>query len=183
VLGVLGMGNVGRELARIARAGFGMRVVAHTRRAGAVPEGVESVSFERLMAEAEVLALCCPLTAETRGMVDAAAIGRMRAGAILVNVARGPVVDEAALAEALRYGRLGGAAIDVFQTQPLPEGHPFFSLPNVILTPHMAGITEESMLRVGMAVVAEVRRIVAGGLPERLVNPEAVPRYRERFGG
>jgi len=182
VLGVLGMGNVGTELARIARLGFGMRVVAHTRRADAVPDGVEAVGFERLMAGAEVLALCCPLTAETRGIVDAAAIGRMRPGAILVNVARGPVVVEAALIDALRDGRLGGAAIDVFDTQPLPEGHAFFGLPNVILTPHMAGITEESMLRMGRGVVAETRRVAEGGLPERLVNPEAVPLYRARFG-
>jgi D-3-phosphoglycerate dehydrogenase / 2-oxoglutarate reductase len=182
-LGVLGMGNVGDALARIARAGFGMNVTTHTRRPEAVPDWVSAVGLARLLEMADVLALCCPLTEATRGMIDAAALARMRPGAILVNVARGPVVDEAALVAALRDGRLGGAAIDVFDTQPLPRDHPFFALPNVILTPHMAGITEESMLRMGQGVVAEARRVAAGGLPERLVNPEAVARYRERFGG
>jgi D-3-phosphoglycerate dehydrogenase len=106
----------------------------------------------------------------------------MRPGSILVNVARGPVAVEDALVDALRSGHLGGAAIDVFETQPLPAGHPFLGLPNVILTPHMAGITEESMLRMGQGVVAEVRLIAGGHLPEQLVNPDAVARYRERFG-
>jgi D-3-phosphoglycerate dehydrogenase len=105
----------------------------------------------------------------------------MRPGAILVNVARGPLVVEAALVGALASGHLGGAALDVFETQPLPADHPFLSLPNVILTPHMAGITEESMLRMGMGVVAEARRIASGELPEHLVNPEALSLYSSRF--
>jgi D-3-phosphoglycerate dehydrogenase / 2-oxoglutarate reductase len=182
-LGVVGMGNVGRALAGIARAGFGMTVLAHARRPDAVPDGVAAAGLDGLLEAADVLALCCPLTAETRGMIGAASLSRMRPGAILVNVARGPVVDEAALVAALRDGRLGGAAIDVFDTQPLPPDHPLLDLPNVILTPHMAGITGESMLRMGQGVVAEARRVAAGELPERLINPEAVARYRERFGG
>ena len=85
--------------------------------------------------------------------------------------------------DALAQDRLAGAALDVFDTQPLPSDHAFHSLPNVILTPHMAGITEESMLRMGQGVVAEVRRVLAGGLPQNLVNPAAVPLYRNRFPG
>lgn len=100
---------------------------------------------------------------------------------ILVNVARGPVVVEEALVEALASGHLGGAALDVFDTQPLPPDHPFLALPNVILTPHMAGITGESMLRMGQGVVAETRRLAAGELPAQLVNPEVLPLYRRRF--
>ncbi|MFN4091178.1 MAG: 2-hydroxyacid dehydrogenase, partial [Alphaproteobacteria bacterium] len=182
VLGILGMGSIGQALARIAVQGFGMPVICHTR-SGTAPEGGHAVGFAELLAQSDILALCAPLTPQTRGMVDAAALARMKPGAILVNVARGPLVEEAALIAALASGHLGGAAIDVFDTQPLPEGHPLLSLPNVILTPHMAGITEESMLRMGQGVVAEVQRVVAGGLPQNLVNPDAVPLYRRRFPG
>jgi D-3-phosphoglycerate dehydrogenase len=90
-------------------------------------------------------------------------------------------VVEGALIDALARGHIAGAALDVFDTQPLPADHPFLSLPNVILTPHMAGITEESMLRMGQGVVAEARRVLSGGLPENLVNPGTVPLYRKRF--
>jgi D-3-phosphoglycerate dehydrogenase len=105
----------------------------------------------------------------------------MKPGAILVNVARGPVVDEEALVEALAAGRIGGAALDVFATQPLPPDHPLMGFDNVIVTPHLAGITAESMLRMGMGAAEETLRVLAGGLPANLCNPEAVPRYRERF--
>jgi D-3-phosphoglycerate dehydrogenase len=91
------------------------------------------------------------------------------------------LVEEAALSDALQSGHLGGAALDVFTTQPLPADHPFLTLPNVILTPHMAGITEESMLRMGQGVVDEARRIVAGGLPVNLCNPQVLPLYHQRF--
>jgi D-3-phosphoglycerate dehydrogenase len=91
-------------------------------------------------------------------------------------------VDEAALLAALRSGRLGGAALDVFATQPLPPGHPLFGFDNVLLTPHLAGITEPSMERMGVAAAEEALRVLAGGEPRNLINPAAVPRYRERFG-
>lgn len=181
VLGVLGMGAIGRALAAMAQGGFGMKVICHTRSGTGLPPGIAHVSLERLFADSDILALCAPLTDQTRGLVDAAALARMRAGAILVNVARGPVVVEKALIAALASGHLGGAAIDVFDTQPLPTDHPFLSLPNVILTPHMAGITEESMLRMGMGVVEEARRIAAGTLPLHFVNPEVLPRFTARF--
>lgn len=179
-LGILGLGNIGKTLARIAHHGFGMPVVAHTR-SGSSGDGVEAVTFQELLERADVLALCAPLTVETRGILDAEALGRMKPGAILVNVARGPLVVESAIVQALRVGHLGGAALDVFDTQPLPSDHPYLSLPNVILTPHMAGITEESMLRMGQGVVAEARRILSGELPVNLVNPAVLPGYRSRF--
>jgi D-3-phosphoglycerate dehydrogenase len=179
-LGILGLGSIGKALARIAIQGFGMQVIAHTR-SGSQGDGVAAASFPELLERSDVLALCAPLTAETRGMIGAAALARLRPGAILINVARGPLVDEQALAAALASGHLGGAALDVFDAQPLPPDHPLLSLPNVILTPHMAGITTESMLRMGEGVVAEARRILAGGLPANLVNPSVVPLYRRRF--
>lgn len=179
-LGILGLGSIGKALARIAIQGFGMQVIAHTR-SDSHGDGVEAVSFPQLLERSDVLALCAPLTSETKGKINAAALARMQPGALLINVARGPLVEEAALIDALARGHLGGAAMDVFDTQPLPSDHPFLSLPNVILTPHMAGITGESMLRMGEGVVAEARRILGGGLPVNLVNPAAVPFYRRRF--
>ena len=179
-LGILGLGNIGKALARIAHHGFGMSVIAHTR-SGSGNGDVQAVGFADLLQRSDILALCAPLTAETRGLIDTAALARMKPGAILINVARGPLLGEAALIDALTSGHLGGAALDVFDTQPLPQDHPFMSLPNVILTPHMAGITEESMLRMGQGVVAETRRILRGKLPENLVNPAVLPRYRSRF--
>jgi D-3-phosphoglycerate dehydrogenase / 2-oxoglutarate reductase len=181
-LGILGLGNIGMALARIASRGFGLSVIAHTRR-GSTAEGVDAVGLLDLLDRSDILALCAPLTTETRGIIDASAISRMRPRSILINVARGPLVVEQALVDALTSGHLEGAALDVFDTQPLPSDHPYMTLPNVILTPHMAGITQESMLRMGQGVVAEARRVLAGLLPVNLVNPEAEHRYRNRFPG
>jgi D-3-phosphoglycerate dehydrogenase len=180
-LGIVGMGAVGRAVARIARHGFGLEVAAFTRTPANVPEGVRALDLDTLVATADVLVLCCPLTAETRGLIGAERVARMKPGALLVNVARGPVVDEAALVAALRSGRIGGAALDVFDTQPLPPDHPLLSFDTVILTPHMAGITEESMMRMGVGAAEEAVRVLAGDLPVNLRNPEAVPAYRRRF--
>ncbi len=180
-IGIVGMGAVGRAVAAIARHGFGLRVLGTNRSGSVLPEGVERATLEELAAESDVVVLCCPLTPETSGLVDAGFIARMKPSAMLVNVARGAVVDEAALVAALRQGRLAGAALDVFATQPLPPDHPFLGFDNVILTPHMAGITEESMARMGKGAAAETLRVLAGGLPQNLVNPQAVAAYRRRF--
>lgn len=180
-LGIFGMGNVGRALNQMAHLGFGMEVISHTRTPSNLPDNTRAVSFDDLLRDSDILVLCCPLNDQTRGVIDQQAIDRMNAGSILVNVSRGPVIDEHATIEALTSGKLAGAALDVFSEQPLPPDHPFFSMPNVILTPHMAGITEESMYRMGAGVVAEVRRIVDGNLPKNLINPSAVSSYRSRF--
>ena len=114
-------------------------------------------------------------------MIGRDQLAAMKQDAILVNVARGPVVEEHALVEALDAGRIAGAVLDVFDTQPLPQDHPYLALPNVILTPHMAGITEESMLRMGQGVVHETRAILIGQKPTNFRNPDVWPRYRKRF--
>ena len=180
-LGIIGLGAIGRETARIAHGGFGMKVIAHTRSPDPTNDPVETVTLKELISRSDIVVLCCPLTPQTHGMIDDAAINAMRKGAILVNVARGPIVVEDALLAALNSGQLAGAALDVFETQPLAEGHPLLDRLNVILTPHMAGITEESMLRMGQGVVTHVRAILNGDLPETLINPDAVPLYRRRF--
>jgi D-3-phosphoglycerate dehydrogenase len=113
-------------------------------------------------------------------MINADRIGRMKRDAILINVARGAIIDDAALLTALRENRIGGAALDVFDTPPAQD-HPYFSFDNVLVTPHMAGISEESMERMGTGAVAEVIRVLKGGLPVNLRNPEAVEHYRRRF--
>ena len=180
-LGIVGMGNVGNALFRIAHHGFGMKVLAVTSRPEALPEGAEAVELSGMLARSDVVVLCCPLTDKTRGMIGAGQLELMLPAAILVNDARGPVVDEAALVEALSSGAIGGAALDVSERQPLPADHPFLSMRNVILTPHMAGITEESMLRMGQGVVMETRRIFAGEKPLSFCNPDAWEAYQARF--
>lgn len=180
-IGIIGMGNVGRAIFSIARHGFGLDVLANSRSENSVPEGARFASVDQLVEHCDVVVLCCPLTPETTGMMSAARIGRMKPGALLINVARGPVVDDAALIEALREGRIGGAALDVFSTQPLPPDHPYFSFPNVIVTPHMAGITEESMERMGVGAAEEAVRVLAGDLPINLRNAEVVEQYWRRF--
>lgn len=181
-IGVVGMGNVGRTVMRIARDGFGLRVVAASRSAPRdLPDDVAVLDVDELVAESDVVVLCCPLTPETTGLLGRERIGRMKPGALVVNVARGAVIDDDALIAALREGRIGGAALDVFVTQPLPVDHPYYSFPNVIVTPHMAGITEESMMRMGTGAADEAIRVLSGQLPVNLRNPDALERYRRRF--
>lgn len=180
-IGIVGMGNIGRGVARIAMHGFGLPVIANSRAASSLPDGVAFATVDELVRQADIIVLCCPLTPETTGLLGAERIAAMKPDALVVNVARGPVVDDTALIAALSEGRIGGAALDVFSTQPLPPEHPYFSFDNVIVTPHMAGITEESMERMGVGAASEALRVLAGELPANLRNPEAVDKYRARF--
>ncbi|MFQ6185216.1 NAD(P)-dependent oxidoreductase [Sinorhizobium meliloti] len=181
IMGVIGMGNVGKAVFRIAKYGFRLEVVANSRSPESLPNGVRFLSVDDLVSTADIVVLCCPLTPETTGLLSRERIARMKPGALLVNVSRGPVVDDGALIEALELGRIGGAALDVFPTQPLPSEHPYFRRDNVIVTPHLAGITEESMMRMGIGAAAEAIRVMEGGLPVNLRNPEVVEHYRRRF--
>ena len=180
-IGIVGMGNVGRAVAAIARGGFGLPVLASSRGRSGSEDGIPFLTVNELVEQSDVVVLCCPLTPETTGLLSRDRIAHMKPDALLVNVSRGPVVDEAALAEALAAGRIAGAALDVFSTQPLPADHPFLELPNVIVTPHMAGITEESMMRMGQGAAAETLRVLRGDLPINLRNPQVVEAYRRRF--
>jgi (S)-sulfolactate dehydrogenase len=163
-LGLVGFGAIACEVAHRARA-LGMEVVAYDPFvAGDDPAwsaaGVAPVPLEELLATADAVSLHVPLTAETRHLIDEAALGRMRADAVLINAARGGVVDEAALAGALREGRLAAAMLDVFEREPLPAGSLLDGLPNLILTPHIAGVTEESNVRVSAVTAANVRSVL-----------------------
>ncbi|MDX0970727.1 dehydrogenase [Sinorhizobium medicae] len=180
-MGIVGMGSVGKAVFRIAKYGFGLEIVANSRAPASLPHGVRFLSVDDLVSTADIVVLCCPLTPETTGLVSRDRIARMKPGTILVNVSRGPVVDDAALIQALEGGRIGGAALDVFSTQPLPLEHPYFRLNNVIVTPHLAGITEESMMRMGTEAAAQAIRVLEGGLPTNLRNPEVIQHYRRRF--
>ena len=182
-IGIVGLGAVGQAVAHMAAHGFGLDVVATTRSTRQPPQGVRLLGMDALLRESDIVVLCCPLTPETRGLMSAQRIAQMRPGALLVNVSRGPVIDDDALIEALRENRIGGAALDVFTTQPLPPDHPYFGFDNVIVTPHMAGITEESMMRMGTGAAAEALRVLSGQLPVNLRNPEVVEHYRRRFPG
>ncbi|MCT9000122.1 NAD(P)-dependent oxidoreductase [Chelativorans intermedius] len=160
VMGLVGYGAIAREVARRAAA-FGMEVMAFDPflpAGDARWAGARSVAFDELLEASHVISLHVPLSEGTRHMIDAGAISKMRRDAILINAARGGVVDEQALAAALRAGRLGGAALDVFEVEPLTAdaGAAFSGIDNLILTPHIAGVTEESNVRVSNLIAETV---------------------------
>ena len=163
VFGVVGYGRIGKAAARIARA-FGMEVLAcgpHLA-PGPLEEGVRAVTRQELFAAADVVSLHCPLTAENAGMIDAAAIAAMKPGVLLLNTARGPLVNEADLAAALKSGRVAGAALDVAAVEPIPPDDPLLGAPNCILTPHMAWGAKAARQRLMDAAVENLRSFLAG---------------------
>jgi len=169
-VGFVGYGRIAREVAR--RLGpFGVRTIAFDPFVHETSDGTELLELDRLLAEADIVSLHASLTPESRHLIDAAALGKMRAGAFLVNVARGALVDEVALVGALRSGRLAGAALDVFEAEP-PTRQELLSDPRVIATPHLGASTEEAQRRAGTDVVAEVLRALRDG-PKVAVGPSA----------
>lgn len=160
VMGLLGFGAIARQVATRARA-LGMSVIAHDPHLpanDAAWQNAQRVGFDRLLQKADVISLHVPLTPQTWHVIDRAAIAKMGAQAVLINAARGGVVDEVALAAALRDGTLGGAALDVFETEPLSAEHGavFAGIANLVLTPHVAGVTEESNVRVSNLIADKV---------------------------
>jgi phosphoglycerate dehydrogenase-like enzyme len=144
-IGIVGLGHVGRHVAKIANA-FGMRVLSWSRRQdvdSAASVGAEICELDDLLRAADVVSVHATLAPQTRGLLDARRIGLMKASAYLINTSRGPIIDEAALVEALTSSRIAGAALDVFDREPLPSGHPFTKLPNVLLTPHLGWPTDK----------------------------------------
>ena len=170
-LGIVGLGRVGLAVADRARA-FAMNLLGSdplVSAEAAATYGVRLVDVDALLAESDVVTLHVPLVAGTRGLLDAARLGRMKRGALLVNVARGGVVDENALADALISGRLGGAAIDVFEHEPLADS-PLLKAPNTVLTPHLGASTAEAQARASLEVVQGVVDVLAGRPATHRVN-------------
>jgi len=160
---IVGWGPIGQQLGRMLQV-VGLNVIA-VRNSDAPVQGVASVSYDRIgevLPQADWLLLACPLTDRTRGLVDAAGLARMPPGARLVNVARGEVVDEAALVEALQAGKLAGAFLDVFAHEPLPADSPLWTMDNVIVTPHSAGFSDGNAARVDAMFLENLRRWRAG---------------------
>lgn len=172
VVGIVGMGNVGRRLAAILHSGFGMKILSSDPDRTNWPDYVEGAAFEELLAESDFVVLCLPLTPSTRGMIDAAALRRMKSSAFLVNLARGGVTVEEDLADCVRDGTIAGAALDVFERQPLPTDHVFWKIPNVLVSPHVAGISKTSIRAMGMMAIGQCLDVLRGDRPPHLVNRE-----------
>lgn len=171
---LLGVGSIGREIARLARA-LGLHVIGVRRSPGgdaaAIDEWCTPDRLAEVLPRADWLAIACPLTDRTRGLLDADALARLPEGARLLNVARGEIVDEAALARALAEGRLGGAYLDVFEVEPLPATSPLWSLPNVLVTPHASSISAGSAARQAEIFLANLERWARGRSLDNRVLP------------
>lgn len=169
--GVVGTGAIGARVAKIAAA-FGCRVLAYSRTAKQelVDAGVQYVSLDELLAQSDFVSLHVPLTDATRGLINADAIAKMKQGAVLLNTARGPVVDSAALAEALNAGKLAGAGIDVFEGEPpIAENHPLCNAKNTVLTPHVAFASREALEMRADIVFANIEKWL-NGAPQNVVR-------------
>jgi glycerate dehydrogenase len=163
-LGIVGLGELGRAVARVAEA-FGMRVRVARRPGGPDDGDPARVPLQQLLAEADVISLHCPLTDATRGLIGAAQLALMKPDALLINTARGALVDSAALAAALRTGRIGGAGIDVLPEEPPVKGDPLLdpTIPNLIVTPHIAWAAREARQRAVDEIAANIRSFLNGG--------------------
>ena len=185
-LGLLGLGKIGFEVARIASQGLQMRVIADdplVTAERAEQAGAQLVDFDTLIQRSDILSVHVPLNDKTRGVIGAAELKRMKKGARLINVARGGIVDEAALAEAIRSGQIAGAAIDVFTTEPVDAGNPLISVPEVVLTPHLGASTAEAQVTVATDVADQIVHFLAGGGARYAVNlptlsPDEMARLR-----
>ncbi len=175
-VGVIGYGNIGGQVARLF-AGLGLEV-ARAAHAGQHDPGVPALALDELLATSDIIVVTLPATPGTQGLIDARRVGLIKPGAILINTGRGGIVDEAAVAGALRDGRLAGIGFDVFATEPVPAGHPFFALPDAIraravLTPHIAGQTLQSKTRNFQIALDNVARVARGEAPLHQIPPPA----------
>jgi phosphoglycerate dehydrogenase-like enzyme len=192
-LGQLGMGNIGAEVFRMA-APFGLNFIAHDPfidKAKAAELGVEVVSSDELFRRSDFLSVSVPLSDATRHYVNAARLKLMKPTAYLINTARGPVVDQRALYQALTDGTIAGAGLDVFEVEPAPAEEPLFKLDSVIVTPHALCWTDECFAGNGAADIAAVTEVMHGRVPRGVVNREVLENetfkrrlseYRNRFG-
>ncbi|WP_020576535.1 2-hydroxyacid dehydrogenase [Actinopolymorpha alba] len=184
-LGFVGWGNIGQEVSRVCQP-LRMRQLAadpYADTAAAASAGVEIVELNDLLAQADVVVITCALTPQTEGLINAERLARMKPTAFLVNVARGPIVDQAALTTVLTQRRIAGAALDVFETEPPRADDPLLRLDNVLLAPHAIAWTDELALGNGRSAVQAILDVAAGRVPGHPVNPRALdhPRLAARF--
>lgn len=171
-LGSVGIGNIGAEMFALAQP-FGMKFIAHDPYADAQVAqslGVEMVELDEVFTRGDFVTINCPLSDQTKGLVDARRLGLMKSSAYLINTARGPIVDEAALIDALQAGRIAGAGLDVFEQEPSSKDNPLNLMDNVILTPHALCWTDQCFANIGAADIRAVEDVLAGKVPEGIVN-------------
>ncbi|MEW6305072.1 MAG: C-terminal binding protein [Verrucomicrobiota bacterium] len=176
-LGLVGLGNIGQSVARKLGSGWGLRILAtdpYVEPAKAKAAGAELVDLETLLRESEYVSLHAPLLPETKHLINERTLALMKPGAILVNTARGGVVDGGALLKALDAGRLAAAGLDVFEEEPLPADSPFRRHPRTVVTDHMAWYSVESQVELQTIAAQEIARVCSGGLPASLMNPEVL---------
>jgi D-3-phosphoglycerate dehydrogenase len=182
-LGLVGFGRSARAVVPKARA-LGLNVLAYD--PYVEPDvfeinGVSKAGFNELLSEADFVSVHAPLSASTRHLIGRDEFARMKPSVVLINISRGSIIDEQALIDALRTGRIAGAALDVMETEPPADQHPLRSMPNVILTPHIAGYTEEAVADAATKAAAEIRRVLSGEMPVNLVNPAAMETFRKKW--
>ena len=181
-LGIVGMGGIGQEMARRAR-GFRMRILYNSRTQKPVLErrySMKFVSLDELLRESDFVSLHAPLTPETRHMIGERELQLMKPTAVLVNTARGALVDQHALFQALKAHRIAAAALDVTDPEPLPADHPLLALDNVIITPHIASASVATRSRMAMLAAENLLQALKGRVPKHAVNPEIAPAWRTR---
>jgi D-3-phosphoglycerate dehydrogenase len=181
-LGIIGVGNIGRELAMLARP-LGLTVIGHDPQVSAeqaAGAGVEPLPLDEVLRRADYVCICCALTPETRHLLNAERIALLKPTAYLLNVARGPIVDQAALYEALRDGRIQGAGLDVFEQEPVAPDDPILALDNVILAPHALCWTDECFGLNGRSAIGSLIDVAQGIIPRHVVNPDALAHDRLR---
>ncbi|OHD73412.1 MAG: hypothetical protein A2V99_03180 [Spirochaetes bacterium RBG_16_67_19] len=183
VLGVIGFGRIGREVARACASSLGMSVLVFDPYFQPREEDRSWAGFcslEDLLSRADVVSVHVPLTPETRGLLDAPRLARMKKGALIVNTSRGGLIDEQALARALESGQIGGAGIDVFEREPPEAGNPLLAAAGAILTPHAAALTRDCVVRMAVLAAQRVLDVLDGFLPENVANPEVLQQERWR---
>jgi D-3-phosphoglycerate dehydrogenase len=183
-IGVVGLGNVGRRVAELAGILFKMKVLAYDPYlpADAVrARGAEKVELDELLKRADFVSINCPLTPETRGLIGAREFALMRPDAYFITTARGSIHDEAALEQTLRDKKIAGAGLDVWEKEPPPASHPLMKYPNVMVTPHMAGVTHEARTRMGQIAAEQMLDALDGKPVPRIINPQVWPAYAKRF--
>lgn len=177
-LGVIGLGNIGRELCRLA-APFDLRCLAfdpYLKAADVAGSGITSLSLEDLLRTADFVCVCCALTSETRHLMNAERLALMKPTAYLINVARGPIVDQQALTRALQEKRIQGAGLDVFEQEPVDPGEPLLQMDQVIVTPHSLCWTDECFHGIGKSACQSIVDVAAGRVPRNVVNPKVLER-------